>query len=167
MDWDLKTETLVSQLLNGNHELFKQLADAAWFSRTLDDQSRSALAKAVAEKFDRVNDVDIKGCLLRLLSWSDSELAYEVALKNLESAARAAVQHSQYLYDSVLVIARERTDLFDGYCLTSGEIKKNLRLSFALLRNKPIIDGDCLEADELSNSDFAEFMKNLRERKTY
>jgi len=162
MNWVLKTEALISQLLNGDVELFNQLADAVWFNRTLDDDSREALARAIADKFDSIKDVDTKSNLLRLMGWANSELACSVALNNLENGASEAVRHSQYLYESLLVIARERSDVFDRYTLSSIGIEKNLRLSFALLRNKPIIEGDCLEASELSNAEFAGFMKDLR-----
>lgn len=166
MDWNLEAETIISQLLNGDDKPFNRAADAAWFNRALDDDSRLSLARALAKNFDLIKDIRVKASVLRLMGWADSVLAHEVALKSLDSAASAAVCHAQYLYESVLVIARERTDLFSTCSLSFREISKNLRLSYALLRDKPIIDGDCLEADEINNVEYSDFLTNLYERKS-
>jgi hypothetical protein len=166
MDWNEEAETIISQLLNGNDEPFNQAVDAVWFKRTLDDDSRLALARALANKFNLIKDLRVKGSVLRLIGWADSALAYEIALNELENTASEAVCHAQYLYDSVLVIARERYDLFKTYSLSSRKISKNLRLSYALLHDKPIVDGDCLEADEVNSLDYNNFLTALSERRS-
>jgi hypothetical protein len=164
MDWNAKVDELISQLSNDESELFNQLANDAWFNRTLDDESCAALAKALADKFSAVNDPGIKGLLLRLMGWADSHLACEVAMSNLEGTASASLSHAQYLYETILAIARERFDLFSTFGLSSINLPKSLRLAFALLREKPILDGDCLEADERSNAEFSDFLSGLLKR---
>ena len=159
MDWNAEAETIISHLLNGNDKPFNQAVDAVWFNRSLDDDSRLALARALANKFDLIKDIRVKASVLRLMGWADSALAHEFALNELENTASAAVCHAQYLYESVLVIARERTDLFSTYSLNSRKISKNIRLSYALLRGKPIVDGDCLEADEANNLEYSDFLR--------
>lgn len=165
MDWNEEAEIIISQLLSGNDKPFGEMADAVWFNRTLDDNSRLALADSLAKKIDQIKDLRVKASILRLIGRADSELAYTIALHNLENTASEAVIHAQYLYDSMLVIASERFDIFKSYSLSSREISKNLRLSFALLRDKPIVDGDCLEADEVNNLEYIDFLKALYVRR--
>ena len=164
MDWSGKIESLIAQLEIGDSELFNQLANDAWFNQTMDYESRLVLADAIADKIDSVKNVQVKWRLLKLMGWANSELACKVSFNDIENATSAAIQHVHYLYESVTVIARERSDLFPIFSLASDDFQKILRLSFALLNNRPILNGDCLEAGKTYNLEFDDFLEKLRNK---
>ena len=102
--------------------------------------------------------VNIKTTAIYILGKIDVEAACRVARNDIENSYQLFRNYAGHLHSMVIAITT-----FEGphISLSSMEHEKNMRLAYALINGKAIIDGDFMPPDKIRDSGHEEFVKKI------